>query len=140
MGVHPPAASRSCDRQSFRKNTVGISGRHKWGEDVARRVVALVPHPEIESWLYLNTEGLAALAGRDGTSPPEAPADGRDGCAGVKDEHPWPNDRHNSELARRLPLIDAIGRSPSLAAFVEDLRAIPGLSEALAATYAAPAE
>lgn len=106
------------------------------GDGPAQRLVPLVAHPEIEAWLYLNVGQLETLAERDSTVPPKPPAGGWHSIAAVKDEHDWPKDAYNLELARSFPAERAAAESPSLAWAVGALRAVPGLVEALTATYA----
>ena len=57
--------------------------------------------------------------------------------AGVKHEHRWPKDAHNLPLLDSHPPVEAVAASPSLAAAVARLRAVPGLVEALADTRTA---
>lgn len=102
--------------------------------DRAARLVPLVPHPEIEAWLYLNRAVLRDLAERDGQPAPEAPDRGWDALPGVKDEHPWPRDRHNVALARSFPAATAAKQSPSLTAALDRIAEVPGLLAALAET------
>ncbi len=104
----------------------------------SERLVPVVPHPELEGWLYLASEALEELAASSGRQPPQPPADGWDSCTAIKDEHSWPRDMHNLLLAKRLPAERAVRSSPSLADTAERLKLVPGLIEALRSTVAGP--
>lgn len=102
--------------------------------DAVRALVPMVPHPEIEAWLYLRRDELLRLAVTEGQVAPVPPATGWDRTRGVKDEHDWPKDKHNLALAQRLSAPEAAAVSPSFAASIRRIGDVPGLPEALAAT------
>lgn len=104
------------------------------GEESAKRLLPLVPHPEVESWLYANAETLTRLANDQGRSVPVPPPGGWDACAGVKDEHVWPRDVHNDVLADALPVKEVARASPSYAQLLMAIEAVPGAIQSLHAT------
>lgn len=100
---------------------------------LSSRLVPLVPHPEIEAWLFLHTERLQELSVRHQEMLPPAPPGGWESLNAVKDEY-WPHGAYNVELVTGFPVVRALAASPSLQAAVARLRSVPGLAEALAAT------
>lgn len=107
-------------------------------ETTAQRLVPLVPHPEIEAWLYLNHDVLeqeAQRAEKEIPCPPKGGWDGISDLKGVKDWQPWPRGTLNQLLAKTLPIDQARQDSPSLEAAVKRLMAIPQLKEILEKTW-----
>jgi hypothetical protein len=123
-----------CEKQLRWEKVVRGAVAQLAGEEAARRLVAMVPHPEIESWLYSNAGELAALAKKEHKTAPHPPPGGWDHCGGVKDECPWPGDAHNMQLAGSLQPEEIRRLSPSFAGLIRIIEGIPGAKEALEAT------
>ena len=129
----------TCPRLILWRKVVWQAVANLAGVGHAARLVPLVPHPEIEGWLYLNRTVLereAAREGREAPTPPDGGWDGIPDVKGVKDRYPWPRDSHNISLAQSFPAVRAKEQSPSLAAAIAMLSEIPGFPEALAETWA----
>lgn len=110
------------------------------------RLLRLVPHYSIESWLYLNDAQINAI---EAANPKAAGAaawlksnvgdlGGYDHVVQIKDKCPL-KDRFNEDLATvRWPASEAAQRSPSWAEAERTWRAHPELSTELARLTAAP--
>lgn len=111
-----------------------------------KRLLRLVPHYSIESWLYLNDAQVNAI---EAANPKAAGAaawlqanagetSGYDHVVQIKDKCPL-KDRFNEDLATvRWPASEAAQRSPSWAEAERTWRGHPELSDALAQLTAAP--
>lgn len=129
----PWSESKACARLLAWERLIRTPVANHAGNLAAARLVPLVPHPEIEAWLFLHRGRLEELANQQGKTSPDEPTAGWHSLAAVQAEY-WPHDAHNLDLVTGFPTERAIDASPSLRAALERLRAVPGLAEALAAT------